>query len=179
MKTKNLERLFCSLIICIMIVLLAVSTASAATTTKTLKETKRFSGVHTSYGASVWGVEFTLEVDYDKTGLPYVAKQVRAIATMSPIHTYGAGDVIIAGVEETVDYGNPVTKMIKPTTSSAWSNYDILTNGKRYYSLKSSINKSFYYLFQVKGDYTFAVSNVFFANPNHTMTLSVVTPKSL
>lgn len=94
-EDKRMRRKLVVVLFCVALVLSLPMYASAAT--KKAEETKPFYGVHTSYGSSYWGVKFKIELDYTNDSSTYVAKELSTIATMYPAHTYGVGDVILAG----------------------------------------------------------------------------------
>lgn len=114
----------------------------------------------------------------DSTG-SYTATRVSTSATMNPKHSYGVGDVIVAGLDESVDFGTPVQRRIRPTTSSSWKIQDLISpvGTKVYYSYYANINKSFRNEFKEEGGFTFAVPDVYFASPNFTLNLSVSGPR--
>ena len=171
MKKKIIAMVFC-----IMLVLALPTYASAAT--KKLEETKRFYGVHTSYGASTWGVNFKIELTYNNSSSTYTAKSISTCATMYPQHTYGVGDVIIAGIEEQADYGTKIDRKIRPTTSSFWTYQPLYVNTgtKVYFSYKGTLNKDFRYVMDETGEFTFSVPDTYMPNPNCTVALSVQGP---
>ena len=137
-----------------------------ADTTKTAEENAKFYGQHSDYGASVWGVNFLISVTYDNSSTScYTAKEVYTSATMYPKHTFGEGDVIVAGFDESVDFGASTSRSIKPTKSSFWQIQNVIlpTGTKKYYAYTGSPNKDFRYEFKEDGAFTFAVPNVYFA----------------
>ena len=154
-------------------------TVVANATTKSEQATKKFLGKHTDYGASVWGVEFYISVDYDKSTNSYTAKKVRTSASMYPRHTYGDGDVILAGLKETVDSGSTVNRSIAPNKSTFWKKDDLIvaTGTKLYYAYYGTLTKTFKKSFVEKGEFTFSVPDTYIAVPNATLTLTVAGPK--
>ncbi|PWL94093.1 MAG: hypothetical protein DBY08_04110 [Clostridiales bacterium] len=148
---------------------------------KTAEKTERFYGIHTTYGASIWGVNFEITAQYNNSGMPYTVNNLFVAATMRPKHTYGVGEVIIAGVDETVDYGTTVSRLIRPTVNPFWQNHGaIVSPGTHvYYSYNGNPNKSFYYSLMEEGTFTFAVPDTYFADPNAELILSVATPKRI
>lgn len=164
----------------IILLLLCVSTTTANAASKKASDRHLFYGIHTDYGQSFWGIDFTINATYDNSSTnQYIAQTVTTTATINPQHTFGNGDIIIAGLSESVDFGSEVNRNIRPTTSSFWSVQDLIvsTGTKVYYSYKGTPNKSFRYEFREEGSFTFAVSDVYFADPNATLTLSVSGPK--
>ena len=172
-EDKRMRRKLVVVLFCVALVLSLPMYASAAT--KKAEETKPFYGVHTSYGSSYWGVKFKIELDYTNDSSTYVAKELSTIATMYPAHTYGVGYVILAGIEEQVDYGTKVNRSIRPTTSSFWTYQPVIVNTgtKVYYSYKGTMDKDFRYVLDEVGTFTFSVPDTYMPNPNFTLTLSV------
>ena len=166
-------------IIMIVCIIIAMCSMTAQATTKTASKTARFYGIHTTYGSSVWGVNFNISVIYDKTGLPYRITNLSTYATMNPIHTFGAGEVIVAGINETVDYAASTSRDIEPIRSPFWSVQSLISppGTHVYYSYYGTLNKSFYYELDEEGDFTFSVPDTYFAVPNTSLNLSIVTPK--
>ncbi len=153
-------------------------TANAAT--KTADETKIFYGIHTDYGASAWGVRFIISSIYNNTSTSvYTAQSLSTSASIYPQHTYGNGNVIIAGIKETVDFGSELNRSIRPTASSFWSVQPLYVAPGTYvyYSYNGNYTKNFSYQLKEKGEFTFSVPDVFFPSPNATLILEVSGPK--
>lgn len=172
------KRIIIAILGVFLIICACTTTANAATKSKS--EVIRFYGNHTDYGPSVWGVNFSISVSYNNNSTnQYIAEMVSTAATLFPQHHFGNGDVIIAGLKESVDFGSEINRNIKPTTSSFWEFNPLIveTGTKIYYSYKGNPNRGFRYEFKEKGEYTFAVPDVYFANQNASLTLSVGGPK--
>lgn len=56
----------------------------------------------------------------------HLKKEVYTSATMHPKHTFGEGDVIVAGFDESVDFGASTSRSIKPTKSSFWQIQNVI-----------------------------------------------------
>ena len=162
---------------CIIIILLivALSTSFASAYSKSASKTALFYGIHTDYGASVWGVEMYTAVDYTYSNSKYTATKLTTSATMYPQHTYGSGSVTVASMHQTADSGTSVTYGIKPTASSFWTYQSLIvpTGTKIYFSYYGNMNKVFYYSLVETLYITFSVPNTYFANSNASLSLTV------
>ena len=165
----------------ILVVLLIASLACTSMTfaaSKSITPTKNFYGVHTDYGASVWGIRFCVKVNYTNSSKPYKLKKILVSAYMYPKHTYGTGDIILGSLKQQVDSGSWLQRNIKPTPNSFWSQASGIypSPSKIYFDLEGTTNRSFSSTLKEKGEFTFSVPNVYFPYPDCSMTLTVNVP---
>ena len=122
-------------------------------------------------------MKFRINVNYIDKGSFSTATGMTTYATMNPKHTFGVGDVIIAGINQIIDFNDQTNRSIRPTKSSFWKTQSLIvpTGTHVYYSYSGTMNETFRYGFEAKGSFTFAVPDVVLLAPNTTLNVSVAT----
>ena len=179
MKTKYHILKHLAVIAVVVSMLFSAMTSYAFCASKTLNTNRKFVGYHNDFGASVWRIDFNIDVNYKNTKKPYEATHISTHATMYPRHTYGTGKIILGGLKEKVDSGSWTLRKIKPTPSAFWSDLPMIvpTGTKVYFALQGSTSRYFSTSYKQKGEFTYYVSNVTFVNPpTCSMTLTINVP---
>ncbi len=175
MKLEIINKKIILIIIVLSLMLSSVLVADGAS--KRGEKTAKFVGIHSDAGASVWGVNFVISLNYIDKGSFSTATGITTSATMYPKHTFGVGDVIIAGITQIIDFNDQTSRPIRPIKSSFWETQSLIvpTGTHVYYSYSGTMDETFRYGFEAKGNFTFAVPDVVMLAPNTTLNVSVST----
>lgn len=115
--------------------------------------------------------------DLQKDSSSYTLDDVYVYSYIYPSREYPVHNgTLLGSVTETIDYGSSVTRSL---TSSAWSTVTIITpaNTGVYFSKERIVGKSFSYLAEETGVFTFGYDDCLVHDREYTLSLQISGPK--